>query len=174
MLEEVIAAVFALAQRKVGGLIVLERVASLDPYIEGTHLIDGRVSAELLQAIFHPSSPIHDGAVVIRGPRIAAAGVFLPLTLSKDISRAYGTRHRAGIGLTESTDALCLVISEERGTVSLVAGGTVTPVADPNDLRQRLSDSLEAPAPPPVDEEQEVATGSFEGQPTAQNTTVSK
>ncbi len=143
VLEEVIEAVFVLAGRKIGGLVVIERIARLGPFIEGAHALDAKVSRELLVAIFHPSSPIHDGAVVIRAQRVVAAGVFLPLTVSQDVSRGYGTRHRAGIGVTETTDAICLVISEERGTVSLVQNGVVTPIADGNDLRERLSAGME-------------------------------
>src|SRR5690606_23432526 len=109
---------------------------------------DAKVSKELLLAIFHHNSPLHDGAVIVRGERIVAAGCFLPLTLSKDISRAFGTRHRAGIGLTETTDALCLVVSEERGTVSLIRDGEVIPIADENDLRGRIQESMgRSPAP---------------------------
>lgn len=143
LMQEVIKAVFAMAQRKVGALIAIERTASLEPYVSGAHEVGAVVSAELLQSIFHPSSPIHDGAVVIGGNRIVAAGVFLPISLAKEISRAYGTRHRAAIGLTEATDAICLVVSEERGTVALVQYGEIVPVADADDLRQRLTEGLE-------------------------------
>jgi diadenylate cyclase len=142
VMEEVIKACFSLAHRKIGALIVIERTASLDPYTEGAHRIDAVVSTELLQSIFHPSSPLHDGAVVISGGRVVAAGVFLPISLSKEITRAWGTRHRAAIGLSEETDGLCLVVSEERGTVAMVTRGEVTPVADTNDLRQRLVEKL--------------------------------
>lgn len=144
VMEEVIKAVFALAHRKIGALIVLERNASLDGHVEGAHAIDALASTELLQSIFHPSSPIHDGAVLIARQRIVAAGVFLPISLSRNIARNWGTRHRAAIGITEVTDGLCLVVSEERGTVALVQGGIITPVADANDLRQRLVEHLEA------------------------------
>ena len=143
LLQEVIKAVFALAQRKVGALVALERSATLEPYTGGAQALDAEISAELLQSIFHPSSPLHDGAVVIARSRIVAAGVFLPISLAKDVSKAYGTRHRAAIGLTEATDAICLVVSEERGTVALVQYGTVVPVADAGDLRQRLAEGLE-------------------------------
>lgn len=143
VLEEVIRACFLLAKRKVGALIAIERTAELSPYADGAHAIDGVASTELLQSIFHPSSPLHDGAVLIDGPRVMAAGAFLPISLSKEVSRAYGTRHRAAIGLTEETDAICLVVSEERGTVSLVQAGVVVPVVDANDLRQRLREGLE-------------------------------
>lgn len=142
-MEEVIKACFALAHRKIGALIVIERSVSLERFTEGTHPLDAVVSTELLQSIFHPSSPLHDGAVVIMGERIVAAGVFLPISLSKELSRAWGTRHRAAIGLTEASDGLALVVSEERGTVALVKRGNVTPVADANDLRQQLVEKLD-------------------------------
>jgi diadenylate cyclase len=110
--------------------------------VEGAHPVDAVVATELLQSIFHPSSPLHDGAVVIAEGRIVAAGVFLPISLSKDLGRSWGTRHRAAIGLSEETDGLCVVVSEERGTVALVSRGEVTPIADTNDLRQRLVEKL--------------------------------
>jgi diadenylate cyclase len=142
VLEEVIKAAFALAHRRVGALIVIERSVSLEPYVEGAHALDALVSTELLQSLFHPASPLHDGAVVISKGRVVAAGVFLPISLSKDLGRAWGTRHRAAIGLSEETDGLCVVVSEERGTVTLVHRAEVTPVADPNDLRQRLVEKM--------------------------------
>jgi diadenylate cyclase len=154
VIEEVVRACFLLAKRKIGALIAIERTAELAPYAEGAHRLDAAASTELLQAVFHPSSPLHDGAAIIAGSRVLAAGAFLPLSLAKEVSRAFGTRHRAAIGLTEETDALCLVVSEERGTVSLVQGGRVVPVADANDLRQRLREGLatgrapDAPARP--------------------------
>ncbi|MEQ1568137.1 MAG: diadenylate cyclase CdaA [Myxococcota bacterium] len=142
VMEEVIKAAFALAHRRIGALVVIEQSASLGPYVEGAHVIDAEVSTELLQALFHPASPLHDGAVVISGSRILAAGVFLPISLSKELSRAWGTRHRAAIGLSEETDGLCVVVSEERGTVTLVHRGEVTPIVDTNDLRQRLVEKI--------------------------------
>lgn len=141
--EEIIQAVFAMAKRRIGALLVLRRTASLDAYDEGAHRLDAEITTELIQAIFHPSSPIHDGAVTIEGGRIRSSGVFLPIATSKQILRAYGTRHRAAIGLTERVDAVCLVVSEERGTVSVVLGGQVIPVADPQDLRERLQEAME-------------------------------
>ena len=137
-----IRACFALAHRKIGALIAIERTAELDNYMEGAHLLDAHVSTELVSAIFHPTSPIHDGAVIIGGDRIRAAGVFLPISLQKTTRRTFGTRHRAAVGLTDTTDALCLVVSEERGTVSLIQNAEVTPVADANDLRQRLQEGM--------------------------------
>lgn len=152
VLEEVIRACFSLAKRRIGGLIAIERTAELEPYTEGAHRLDAAASTELLVSIFHPSSPLHDGAVVLVGSRLHSAGVFLPISLSKDVSRAYGTRHRAAIGLTEETDAICLVVSEERGTVSLVQAGEVVPVVDANDLRQRLREGLERGREAGIDE----------------------
>jgi diadenylate cyclase len=156
VLEEVIRACFSLAKRKIGALIALERTAELAPYGEGAHSIGGQASTELLQSIFHPSSPLHDGAALISGSRVMVAGAFLPISLAKDISRAYGTRHRAAIGLTEETDAICLVVSEERGTVSLVQFGKVYPVVDANDLRQRLRESFQGARAEPAPEPEEV------------------
>jgi diadenylate cyclase len=138
--EDVVQAAFALASRRIGALIAIEREASLDDFVEtGTHL-DAQISQELLMAIFHPTSPLHDGAVVVQHHRIASSQVFLPLSMSKDIARYFGTRHRAALGLSEETDAVILVVSEERGTVSLVLGGALTPVADTNELRERLQE----------------------------------
>jgi diadenylate cyclase len=142
LLEEIVKAVFLLASRRIGALVALERSAALDAFCEGSHMVDAMVSSELLQSIFHPSSPIHDGAVVIRNDRISRAGAFLPISLSKHLPKAYGTRHRAAIGLTERADAVCLLVSEERGTVAVVLGGRVIPVVDTNDLRQRLQEAL--------------------------------
>jgi diadenylate cyclase len=148
-LEAIVRAVFTLAGRRIGALVALERAASLEPFCDGAHAVDGVVSDELLQAIFHPTSPVHDGAVIVRGGRIAAAGAFLPISLAKNLPKVYGTRHRAAIGLTERADAICLLVSEERGTVALVMGGRVVPVVDANDLRQRLQEILgAAPAAP--------------------------
>ncbi len=142
LLEEVIQAVFELARRKIGALIAIERHASLAPFAEGTHEVGASVSMEMLQSVFHPSSPLHDGAVVIAEGRIRSAGVFLPITLSREVSRAFGTRHRAAIGLTEATDAIAIVVSEERGTVALVEFGQVLPIADADDLREKLQERL--------------------------------
>ncbi|HMV69468.1 MAG TPA: diadenylate cyclase CdaA, partial [Myxococcota bacterium] len=144
-LEEIVRAAFALAQRRIGALVVLERTATLGPYVESAHELEAVVTSELLQAIFHPTSPIHDGAVTIERGRVGHAGVFLPLSLVKNLPKAYGTRHRAALGLTERTDAVCLLVSEERGTVALVMEGRVVPVVDANDLRQKLQEVIGAP-----------------------------
>jgi diadenylate cyclase len=142
ILEEIVVAAFQLASRRVGALIALERLGSLEPLMEGAHPVDARVSKELFAALFHPTSPVHDGAVVVQRGRLAKAGVFLPISLSKNLPKIFGTRHRAAIGLTERTDAVCVLVSEERGTVAVVVEGQVQPVADVNELRQRLQELL--------------------------------
>lgn len=153
MLQELIKVSFVLSARRIGALIAIERNASLEEYVEPATQLDALVTNELLLAIFHPTSPLHDGAVVIQKGRAAAAQVFLPLSLSKNVSRFFGTRHRAAIGLTEATDAVVIIVSEERGTVSLVINGEITPMADANELRSRLlglfRPSEESSAPPP-------------------------
>jgi diadenylate cyclase len=161
LLEELVRASFGLAQKQVGALIAIQRVGSLSSWADEGHEVDSRISAEILQSFFHPTSPVHDGAVVIVGPRIAAAGVFLPISFAKSIPKSYGTRHRAAIGLTEITDALCVLVSEERGTVAVVEGGIVRPVADPNDLRERLQQALGLKGPAP--EARPVAAGAEHG-----------
>ncbi len=136
--EVVVQTLFALASRRIGSLIVLERYGSLNHYVEAGHALNSGLSQELLQAIFHPTSPLHDGAVVIRNGRISAAKVFLPLSRVAEIDGQYGTRHRAAIGLSEETDAVVLAVSEERGEVSLVVGGKIITVGDTNELRGHL------------------------------------
>lgn len=138
VLEEITKAVVALASKRIGGLIVLEREVGLNEYIEvGTHL-DARVSRELLESVFIPHSPLHDGALVIQKGRVTAARCFLPLSVDPNLSKALGTRHRAAIGLTEETDAAAIVISEEQGKISLVAGGKVDQDLDGPRLRSSL------------------------------------
>lgn len=145
-IEDIVKASFALAGRRIGALIAIEREASLDPVAENATRLDARISQELLLAIFFPTSPLHDGAVLVRGDRALAAKAFFNLTLAKDVSRFFGTRHRAAIGLTEETDALVVLVSEERGTVSLVVGGEVLACADANELRERLAEHIGARA----------------------------
>ena len=105
-------------------MIVIEREVSLKDYVEIATPLDAKVSKELLLSIFHPTSPIHDGAIVIRGNRVVAAGCFLPITLGSDISKSLGTRHRAAIGITEDTDAVAIIVSEETGTISVAMHGS--------------------------------------------------
>ncbi|MFH1465518.1 MAG: diadenylate cyclase CdaA [Pseudomonadota bacterium] len=140
MIEDLVRVCFALASRRMGALIAIQRSAALDDYVEPALRLDARVSQELLMSVFHPTSPLHDGAVVVQAGRLSAAKVVLPLSLSKDVSRFFGTRHRAALGLTEETDAVVLVVSEERGIVSLAMSGALTPMGDMNELRQRLQE----------------------------------
>src|SRR5215510_3748209 len=138
VLEELTRAAAVLAERRVGALIVLEHKVGLNEYIEVGTPIDARVSKELLCSIFFPSSPIHDGAVVIQRGRLSAAGCFLPLTTDPSISRTLGTRHRAAIGLTEETDATVVVVSEEEGAIALVREGHIVRNLDANALLASL------------------------------------
>jgi len=139
-LDEIVKAAVALANRKMGALIVIERDTSLKDFVEMGTLLDAKVSKEILLSVFHPSSPIHDGAVVIHGNRIIAAGCFLPIALSTEVSKAFGTRHRAGIGLTEETDAIAIIVSEETGAISMAAAGKLETQIDMENLRNRLTD----------------------------------
>ncbi len=139
-LEEIVRATIALANRKIGALIAIERETSLKDFIEIGVSLDARVSKEILLSIFHPTSPIHDGAVVIKGNRIVAAGCFLPITMSPDISKSLGTRHRAAMALSEETDAVILIVSEETGTISMAIQGKLETHLDMGTLRDTLTD----------------------------------
>lgn len=142
ILEEISKAVVSLANRKVGGLIVLEREVGLNEYMEVGTRLDARVSRELVESVFLPYSPIHDGALVVQKGRITAARCLLPLSVDPSLSNTLGTRHRAAIGLTEETDAVAIVVSEEQGKISLVVGGKVTQDLDGPQLRSNLESLL--------------------------------
>jgi len=138
VIEELAKGSIQLSQKSYGALIVIEREVGLEEFVEvGTNL-DASVSAELLNAIFMPSSPLHDGAVIVRGGRIRAAGCFLPLTKSPHVDKNLGTRHRAAIGLTEETDAIVIVVSEENSFVSIVDAGQMSQDLDHKSLRKVL------------------------------------
>ncbi|MEW6003061.1 MAG: diadenylate cyclase CdaA [Nitrospirota bacterium] len=139
-LDEIVKATIALANKKIGALIVIERETSLKDFVEIGTSLDARVSKELLMSIFHPTSPIHDGAVVIKGNRVIAAGCFLPISLGPEISRSLGTRHRAGLGLTEETDAVAVIVSEETGIISMAVNGKLETHLDMGMLRDALTD----------------------------------
>ena len=139
-LDEIVKAAIALSNRKIGALMAIERETSLRDFVEIGTPLDGKVSKELLLSIFHPTSPIHDGAVVIKGNRVVAAGCFLPVTMDTDISKALGTRHRSGIGLSEETDAVVIIVSEETGAVSLAMNGKLESPLDMGMLRDILTD----------------------------------
>jgi diadenylate cyclase len=143
-LEEIVRASVSLANKKIGALIVIERDTSLKDFIEVGTPLDAKVSRELLASIFHPTSPIHDGAVIIKGNRIAAAGCFLPITLSSELSKALGTRHRAGVGLTEETDAVAIIVSEETGYISMAMDGRLETKLDMGTMRELLTDMFSA------------------------------
>jgi diadenylate cyclase len=144
-LEEIIKASVALSNRKIGALIVIEKDTNLKDFIEMGTQLDAKVSRELLLSIFHPTAPIHDGAVIIRGNRVVAAGCFLPLTLSAEISKSLGTRHRAGIGLTEETDAVVIIVSEETGGITTAIGGDLKKNVDTTSLRNFLTENFVKP-----------------------------
>src|SRR5512143_2021361 len=137
--EETVKAAVSMANKRIGALIVLERDTDLSTIVEMGTELDAKVTKEILVSIFLPYSPIHDGAAIIRSGRIVAAGCFLPLTLSSNLSKALGTRHRAAVGLTEEADAIVVVVSEETGEISVVSNGTVEH-ADAPALRKTLSD----------------------------------
>jgi len=136
--DEVVAAAAALAQQKVGALIVFERSQGMRNYVENGILIDGIVSIDLLISLFTPDTPTHDGAVIIHGGRVAAATCFLPLTRTSLLSKEFGTRHRAALGISEETDALAVVVSEETGRISVALDGEMTPDLSPAKLRNLL------------------------------------
>lgn len=139
-IEEVIKAATMLAQKRIGGLIVFERDALLEEFIQRGTLLDAVATKELLYGLFIPSfeNPLHDGAVVIRDGRVWQAGAFLPLTQNPDIDRSLGSRHRAALGISEETDAVVVVVSEERGSVSLVFNGNMVRDVDGSSLRDAL------------------------------------
>ncbi|HEB90549.1 MAG TPA: TIGR00159 family protein [Deltaproteobacteria bacterium] len=142
VVEEIVRAAGILSQRRHGALIVLERESNLGDLIEAGIPVDARLSKELLTSIFQPSSPMHDGAVVIQDGRISSAGCILPLTLRTDLPEGLGTRHRAAVGITEETDALVVVVSEETAKISIVLGGEMLQGLDAPRLRVVLRDIL--------------------------------
>jgi diadenylate cyclase len=137
-IEEAITAAGMLATARTGAIIVFEREIGLRNYVESGIPLDAAVSYDLFTAIFHPTSPMHDGAAIIQEDRLAAAACFLPLTVNPKLDRDLGTRHRAAIGLTEETDAVAIVVSEERGEMSLSLQGRIERRLSIDDLRVRL------------------------------------
>jgi len=137
-LNEIIKAVTHLARRRIGAIIAIERETGLRDYIESGHSIDAKVSRELLISIFLPASPIHDGSVVVYNGRIHSAGCLLPLSNNPYIAKHYGTRHRAAIGLSEETDAVVIVVSEETQQISMAMNGHITVIKDEEDLAKKL------------------------------------
>ena len=142
VLAGIVEGAYTLAKRKIGALIIIEREVGLGEYIERGTQLSARVTSELLVTIFWPGSPLHDGGVVIRGNRIAAAGCLFPLTDQPGIARTLGTRHRAGIGITENSDALAIIVSEETQAVSVAHRGKLRQGIDKDRLRRILEETL--------------------------------
>jgi len=142
-IDEIVLAATTLASQRIGALVVLEREMGLRAYIETGIGLDALLTYDLLISIFNPRTPLHDGAVVVQGKRIAAAACFLPLTVNPALSRELGSRHRAAIGVTEDTDAVVVVVSEEAGTISLVSGGRIRREFDGPSLKAALLDAME-------------------------------
>jgi len=145
--DDIVLAANLFSQNQTGALIVIEREIGLRTYIESGVPLDARLSYDLLATVFRPSAPLHDGAVIIQKDRIAAAACFLPLSMNPVLSTQLGTRHRAGIGITEETDAIAVIVSEETGAISLAVGGKIERNLDPEQLRDRLSQLLGHYAP---------------------------
>ena len=137
-IEEIVVAAAMLSEKKVGGIVALEREIGLRNYIESGIPLDATLTYDLLLTIFKPGSPLHDGAVILQEGRIAAAACFLPLTVNPRLSRELGTRHRAAIGLTEESDAVAVVVSEETGIISITLDGQIERGLSADTLRERL------------------------------------
>jgi diadenylate cyclase len=137
-IEELVVAAGTLSAQRVGAIIVVERQIGLRNYIEGGIPLEAVMTYDLLVAIFQPSSPLHDGAVIVQDDRVAAAACFLPLTVNPKLGKELGSRHRAAIGLTEENDALAVVVSEETGGISLASDGAIERGLDGDMLRDRL------------------------------------
>jgi len=137
-IEEIVVAANLLASKRIGAIVALERQVGLRNYIEGGIPLDAVLTYDLLLSIFLPSSPLHDGAVIVQNDRVAAAACFLPLTVNPRLAKELGSRHRAAIGLTEENDSVAIVVSEETGSISLVADGQIERGLDANALRTRL------------------------------------
>jgi len=137
-IEELVATAANLAARRTGAIIVIERQIGLRNYIEGGIPLDALVTYDLMASIFHPGSPLHDGAAIVQGDRVAAAACFLPLSVNPRLGRELGTRHRAALGLTEENDAVAIVVSEETGSISFVRDGKIERGISPDTLRTEL------------------------------------
>ena len=160
VVDELVLAATSLASERTGAIVALEREMGLRSYIETGIMLDAVVTYDLLVSIFHPATPLHDGAVILQGNRVAAAACFLPLTVNPELSRTLGSRHRAAIGLTEDTDALAIVVSEETGTISVVEGGRIRRGLDGPTLKHALLASLGlAEAAPVAGEPARVGSG---------------
>lgn len=144
LIDEIVRAVKSLSKDNLGALIIIERETGINDFIETGIKLDGLVSAEFLVNIFIPKTPLHDGAVIIRGDRVIAASCFLPLSENPNLSKELGTRHRAGLGLTEQSDAIAVIVSEETGVISVAEEGRLTRYLDENTLKEILYKRLQA------------------------------
>ncbi|WP_029552178.1 diadenylate cyclase CdaA [Thermocrinis jamiesonii] len=142
VIERIVRACSFMSERQIGALIVIERNQDLEPLLEGCVKLDAIVSIELIITLFDPLTPLHDGAVVIKGDRIAYASCVLPLSKSQDIPKKYGTRHRAGLGISEESDAVSIIVSEETGEISVAVGGKLHRNLDPEGLKLLLFKEL--------------------------------
>ncbi len=142
VLKEICKAAQKLSEDKIGALIVIEKHDPLTGYIESGVIIDARVSSDLIQAVFTPNNPLHDGALIVQQGRIAAAGCLLPLSQNQELSRIFGTRHRAALGLAEETDAIAVIVSEERQDMSLVYRGKFYKDFSQRDLCSKIKELL--------------------------------
>ena len=149
VIEEIVRAVEVLANKRIGALIAIERDVGLRAYAELGVTMEAVVSAELLGSVFQPGSPLHDGAAIVQGDRLTAAGCFLPLSRNLGLSRTLGTRHRAAVGLSEETDAVVVVVSEETGLVSLAVDGAIERDLEAAQLQERLAALLGTRGAPP-------------------------
>ena len=140
--DDIVLAANLFSQHQTGALMVIEREIGLRTYVESGVALDARLSYDLLATIFRPSAPLHDGAVIIQKNRLAAAACFLPLSMNPVLSTQMGTRHRAGIGITEETDAIAVIVSEETGAISMAVGGKIERDLTVEQLRERLSSEL--------------------------------
>ncbi|MBC7742104.1 MAG: TIGR00159 family protein [Bdellovibrionaceae bacterium] len=140
IVEEIAKGVISAAQKGYGALIVIEKDILVDYHLEMGTVLESKISSEVIESIFHPQAPMHDGALLIRGGKIVSAGCFLPLSKNPALDKNLGTRHRAAIGLTEETDALVLVVSEETRSISLVSSGHMHPNVELSEVRQALYD----------------------------------
>lgn len=150
VLDELVKATQEIARRKHGALIAIERGMSIRSEVDGGTDLDARVSADLLVSLFDPHTPTHDGGVIISGGRIACCGTFFPLSQNPDLAPSLGTRHRAALGLTEESDAVCLIVSEETHSVSIAQQGSLSVPLDAPALRKRLEEVLEISTPTPA------------------------
>ena len=167
--DDIVLAANLFSQEQTGALMVIEREIGLRTYIESGVPLEARLSYHLLATIFRPSAPLHDGAAIVQKDRIAAAACFLPLSMNPVLSTQLGTRHRAGIGITEETDAVAVIVSEETGAISLAVAGQIERELSAEQLRERLSELLHRYLPPaalptPISDTVENGANNFERQ----------